>query len=408
MAVRLHEDERAVGHDRASTTRPSSRWAGRWPRATATRPSSRRTCTSPTATRSTGCTARHRIFTLHLRAVPAPRRRPSGATTTRTTRRSPRRPRATGRRSCSSSTGPTCPYAALGAATSPRVTAGRCSTTSRSTAAGCANAAGTDTATARPLGGRRTRSHELAAGPSSSGRRSRGPAPWSPGRPPARPADAQRRRRRHDLDPEPADPAPGGPGGLRQPDVPLLPSPTRASSTPGRRVPGHGRGRGRDAGRRCSSSWATAWTATRRGASASVSLADWAGQSDPPRDRGGRRRRRQPRRGRRGRHPDPPALTRLRSRATRRAAGRRLRGIPQRPGRPPAPRPFASDAGRARLPGGEPADPRAPGGRPPGDPRRRGRRRPGRPRPGAGRRRAHARRGARGARRRTRAGWTWW
>ena len=49
--------EHPVGHDRAWITTRSSPSASGWPSATATRPSSRATCTSPTATRSTGCTA---------------------------------------------------------------------------------------------------------------------------------------------------------------------------------------------------------------------------------------------------------------------------------------------------------------------------------------------------------------
>ena len=57
LAVRLHEDERAVRHDARRPPRRSWPWAGRWPRATATGRCSRATSTSPTATRSTGCTA---------------------------------------------------------------------------------------------------------------------------------------------------------------------------------------------------------------------------------------------------------------------------------------------------------------------------------------------------------------
>ena len=52
---------------------------------------------------------------VHLRALPAPRRRPCGATTTPTTRRSPPRRRATGARSCHLINRAGCPYAALGA-----------------------------------------------------------------------------------------------------------------------------------------------------------------------------------------------------------------------------------------------------------------------------------------------------
>ena len=136
VAVRLHEDQRPVRHDARSTTRPSCRWAARWRPATATSPSSRRTSTSPTATRSTGCTAgtgSSRTPTSCSR----PRRPPSGATTTPTIRRSPPRPSATGGRSSTSSTAPPARTPTWAAATRPP-TAGRCSTTSRSTAAGSA------------------------------------------------------------------------------------------------------------------------------------------------------------------------------------------------------------------------------------------------------------------------------
>ena len=57
MTLARPEDVRRAGHARR-------------PRRTATRRSSRPSCTSPTATRSTGCTATYRIFSLHLRALP--------------------------------------------------------------------------------------------------------------------------------------------------------------------------------------------------------------------------------------------------------------------------------------------------------------------------------------------------
>ncbi len=91
VAVRLHDDQRPVRHDRRRT-RP--RWrpsAGRWPRPTATRPARRATCTSAPARRATTSTAS---------TGSSPTRSRCRSRTTRTIRASPPRPVGT-RKPCS-------------------------------------------------------------------------------------------------------------------------------------------------------------------------------------------------------------------------------------------------------------------------------------------------------------------
>ena len=85
LAVRLHEDRHPAGHvgRRPHHVRDDGQGDGR--AATATRPSSRATSTSPTATRSTGCTASTGSSRSRGSST-RPRRRRSGATTTRPTR----------------------------------------------------------------------------------------------------------------------------------------------------------------------------------------------------------------------------------------------------------------------------------------------------------------------------------
>ena len=98
VAVRLHEEGRPARHDRARP--PGVRRAGpgdgadqRLQGRAVVRPVHHRRRPDRLAVREVP------DLHLHLRAVPAPRRRRSGATTTPTTRRSPARPPATARRS---------------------------------------------------------------------------------------------------------------------------------------------------------------------------------------------------------------------------------------------------------------------------------------------------------------------
>ena len=304
VAVRLHEDERPARHD--GPRPPDLRVAGPGDGddATATRPSSRPTCTSPTATRSTGCT-RSTGSSPTPSSCSRPRSRPSGATTTPTTRRSPSRPPATARRSCCSSTAR--PARTRRSVPTPGGrTAGRCSTTSRSTAAGSATPRAT-TRRRRGCGRSRTRRRTTRARREAAGRRrSRDRAPSSPApRPAGRPA-------RYDVDHGttsirsrpialPADAADYGPLTFQYSFAHSAASTTADSfrvqveAEDGTRTTVFER---LGAPTNLNGSWR----------SASASLADWAGQTIRLVVVAKDGANAQPRRGPGGRHPDPPPL----------------------------------------------------------------------------------------------------
>ena len=139
---------------------------------TATRPSSRRTCTSPTATRSTGCTAKYRIFTYTFELYPTEKPTVWGDHYPDDSKIADADGAQPARRSCSHR--PRRPARTRRSAPAPRSrTAGRCTTTSRSTAAGRATPKDKDTASSGPVAVTNPAADELAR-PEAAGRRGLG------------------------------------------------------------------------------------------------------------------------------------------------------------------------------------------------------------------------------------------
>ena len=77
VAVRLHEDQRPARHDGPSTTTRSSPWAGRWPRTNGYTAEQSSDLYITDGDQIDWLYATYRIFTLHLRALPHRASRPS-------------------------------------------------------------------------------------------------------------------------------------------------------------------------------------------------------------------------------------------------------------------------------------------------------------------------------------------
>ena len=312
---------------------------------------------------------RHRIFSLHLRAVPDGEGDGlGGPLPRRLVHRCPDRAEPEGaappHRPCG------LPLRRPGRAGPPRPTAGPCSTTSRSTGAGSATPRAR-TPRPRAVGPSANPQPTSSGGAKQLGRTVSGIRALVTGAAAGSSAGA------NDVD--------GGTTTIRSRVIRLPEDPAAfgnltfswvfahsAELVRQGRAPGPGGDRGREPDGRVRGSRAAG--ERQRLLADRQRLARGVGRpADPPRDGGHRRRQGQPGRGGDRRHPHPPALTRPRNKRVPSTRVTWLAGNPAAAARrPPASGAFADIAGGDRLRiCGDPTDPRAPGGRPPGDPRRR-------------------------------------